>query len=137
MIPKHLLIAFNELGQQEIKGKAFNTRIGAYLQTVGLEANDEIPWCAAFVNWVFRQAGIFGTNSGWAKSYMSWGKECACEIGAVAVMNRGSNLAHGHVAFVLQENRDTIYTIGGNQSDRVSITEVPKVKVVSYRKAIK
>lgn len=137
MIPKHLQIALNELGQQEIKGKAFNSQIGAYLRSVGLESNDEIPWCAAFVNWVLKRTGIIGTNSGLAKSYMSWGKECGCEVGAIAVMNRGSNFALGHVAFVLQENIDTIYTIGGNQNDRVSITEVRKVKVVSYRKAIK
>ena len=137
MIPKHLTIAFNELGQQEIKGKQFNARIGEYLTSVGLPKDDEIPWCAAFVNWTLKQANINGTNSGWAKSYMSWGKECDCEIGAIAVMNRGSNPAHGHVAFVLQENIDTIYTIGGNQNDRVSIAEVRKEKVLSYRKAIK
>ena len=137
MIPKHLTIAFKELGQQEIKGKQFNTRIGAYLSSVGLPKDDEIPWCAAFVNWVLKEAGIIGTNSGWAKSYIGWGKECDCEIGSIAVMNRGSNPAHGHVAFVLQENRETVYTIGGNQNDRVSIAEVPKVKIISYRKAIK
>lgn len=132
--PSHLLVAVSELGQQEIKGKAFNYRIGEYLKSVGLPSNDEIPWCAAFINWVLKQVGIVGTNRGLAKGYLKWGVECQCEIGAIAVMNRGFDPALGHVAFVLQDNGKTILTIGGNQNDRVSIVEVRKEKIVSYRR---
>jgi hypothetical protein len=61
--PLHLKIAHRELGQSAKPGPANNARIVEYLQTVAdlpadQQGSDETDWCAAFVNWCVKQAGI-------------------------------------------------------------------------------
>ena len=72
-------IALKELEStvREVEGSADNSRILDYLRTtdypnVGL--HDEVPWCSAFVNWCLKEAGIEGTNSAAALSWLSWGR---------------------------------------------------------------
>lgn len=133
LVPDWLLAAFNELGQAEIPGPEANARIALYLKTVGEPGNDEIPWCAAFVNFCLFAGQVSGTGKPNALSYLNWGKETLPRLGAVAVMKRGTEAWQGHVAFVAQVNYETVYLIGGNQGDRVSITSVAKAKIISYR----
>jgi uncharacterized protein (TIGR02594 family) len=123
MIPKWIEIAVRELGQHEIAGAGANAHIAEFLTSVGQAGDDEIPWCAAFVNWCLAQAGELGTGKALAKSYMNWGVHCDPQIGAVAVMDRGIDPNMGHVAFVLdyQPDVDFVYLIGGNQGNRVGI----------------
>lgn len=134
MIPKHISVAIGELGTKEILGDEHNPRILEYLKSVGLPGRDEIPWCAAFVNWCLKEAGFNGTGKGLAKSYLSWGMECGPSIGAIAIMNRGVDHTKGHVSFVLQDNGDFVYTIGGNQRDSVTITTVLRKNIISFRR---
>lgn len=136
MIPKHLLIALDELGTKEIPGEADCPKISEYLKTVGMPGDDEIPWCAAFVNWVLRQAGKFGTGRALAKSYVTYGAQCQPMPGAIIVMNRGADLKYGHVAIMIQDNGNTVYAVGGNQNNMVSIAEVDKSKIIAYRKVL-
>ena len=133
-IPKHLIIALEEIGEAEIAGEDFNTRIAEYLETVDMIANDEIPWCAAFVNWCLNKAEIFGTALPNAKSYLEWGYNITQPVvGAITVFDRGKHSWQGHVGFFLDQSDNYVYIIGGNQSNRVSIRPYNKNKLVGYR----
>ncbi|HXB92458.1 MAG TPA: hypothetical protein VNU72_09215, partial [Puia sp.] len=61
-IPKYLQIAVNELGTLEAPGKENNPHISNdYFGAADARGTpDATPWCAAFVSWVFNQAGIKG-----------------------------------------------------------------------------
>jgi hypothetical protein len=69
-----MAIAMREQGQAEIKGPAANPRIIEYHAATTLRArSDETAWCSSFANWCMQQAGIPGTKSAAAISWMHWG----------------------------------------------------------------
>jgi len=130
MIPRHLDKALCELGQQEISGAEANPRISEYLVTVRQGLSDEIPWCAAFVNWCLPN----GTGLANAKSYLHWGyKIKEPKLGCIVIFNRGTEKWQGHVGFYLDEVGDYIYLLGGNQGNKVSIRAYNKNALRSYR----
>jgi uncharacterized protein (TIGR02594 family) len=130
MIPRHLDKALCELGQQEIDGSEANPRISEYLETVGQGSSDEIPWCAAFVNWCVPQ----GTNLASAKSFLNWGYRIdKPRLGCIVILNRGTQPWMGHIGFYMDEVGDYIYLLGGNQSNKVSIRGYNKNRLRGYR----
>lgn len=58
MIDAVLQLAKKELGVREEGGNNRGSRVEAYLSAVGLGAGN--PWCAAFVCWVMKSAGVKG-----------------------------------------------------------------------------
>ena len=124
-VPRHLQIAQGELGTHEIRGAQDNPRVVEYHQATSLKArNDETSWCSSFVNWTMRQAGVQGTNSAAARSWLNWGqavpKDAAhVKPGDVIVFPRGNNPAQGHVAIVSEVlDNGMVRVIGGNQGVR-------------------
>lgn len=86
------------------------------------------PWCAAFVNGVLGGAGMQGTGSDAARSFLGYGGTVwdrasgqgdlkQAQPGDIAVFNRNGQ---GHVGFVKSISGDSITIIGGNQSDKNS-----------------
>ncbi|MGL4677802.1 MAG: TIGR02594 family protein [Plesiomonas shigelloides] len=129
-------IAKGEIGQKEIVGPADNQRIVEYHGTTTLKAtDDETPWCSAFVNWCHHQAGIPGTNSAAARSWLNWGVSVTDpQEGDVVIFKRG-NPPSGHVAFFVKREGDIIRCLGGNQSDQVKISGYKVADVLGYRRA--
>lgn len=124
-VPRHLQIARGELGTHEIRGARDNPRVIEYHQATSLKArNDETSWCSSFVNWTMQQAGVRGTNSAAARSWLHWGqavpKDAAhVKPGDVIVFPRGNNPAQGHVAIVSEVlDNGLVRVIGGNQGVR-------------------
>ena len=73
--PDWMQYAEGEIGVTETPGASHTQRILEYHKETSLGASDdETPWCASFANWVLKQAGIAGTNSAAARSFMQWGK---------------------------------------------------------------
>ncbi len=74
-------IARAEEGVKEIVGDEDNPRVLQYLRSTSLgkwaASRDETPWCSAFVNWCITQAGLEGTNSAMARSWLGWGVDLA------------------------------------------------------------
>jgi len=130
-------IAFREIGIKEIKGNEHNARILEYHKATSLGAGtDEIAWCSSFINWCVKQAGLKGTNSAAARSWIKWGKEIETPVkGCIVVLRRGNNPTQGHVGLYLCEESGTnkIRLLGGNQSDCVNIQFYNKSDVLSYR----
>jgi len=114
-----------------------NPRIIEYHKSTTLNQNnltDEIPWCSSFVNWCMKMADIEGTNSARAKSWENWGDSLSQPLtGCIAVLTRSSNPEKGHVGFFCDETENYIKLLGGNQKNRVKISNYRKDRLVSYR----
>lgn len=133
--PIHWLeIAEKELGVSEIPGSDHSKRIIEYHQATTLRSvADEVPWCAAFVNWVLREAGIKGTGLANARSFLDWGKTCEFTKGAVVVFKRGNTSWQGHVGFAVDQNLLAVKVLGGNQGNKVSYKWYLKKDLLGYR----
>lgn len=57
-------LAQAELGVREYTGKNDGKRVEEYLQVVNMKKGN--PWCAAFVSWVFAQAGFKQPRTAWS-----------------------------------------------------------------------
>jgi uncharacterized protein (TIGR02594 family) len=118
-------IAHAEFGTREVTGSGDNPRIVAYHRSTSLDApsasNDETPWCSSFVNWCVERSGHAGTDSAWARSWLSWGRPTTSPAkGGIVVFTRG--VSSGHVAFFVSKTATKIKVLGGNQSDEVNIS---------------
>lgn len=97
------------------------------------------PWCADFVSWVFKEAGVpftGGLSGGWripsVLSMQSWFKTNATYFNVGDQTPRPGDVAfyigsqtpdggsQSHVNIVIEVNGDTMTTIGGNEGDRVT-----------------
>jgi len=136
-LPAHYIKALNEVGQREIKGNAHNPRIIEYHSATDLKASqDEVSWCAAFVNWCLRETHQKGTNKANARSFLDWGNIVTVpKKGDVVVFWRVSkNGWQGHVGFFVEESKNTILVLGGNQGDEVNFSHYPKSQLLGYRR---
>lgn len=128
-------VANAEKGVSEIAGRGANQRIVAYHATTGLGArSDEVPWCSSFVNWCLDQVGIRGTNSAAAASWSPWGQAVEDpRYGAIVHIFRKPRGVDGstgsssgnHVAFLVGRTATHISLLGGNQSNRVRVSNFP------------
>jgi uncharacterized protein (TIGR02594 family) len=128
-------IALREVGVKEYAGAADNPRIVEYLSSTTLgpaeRSNDETFWCSAFVNWCVEGAGYEGTDSAWARSWLTWGKKLARpRRGCIAVFTR---VGGGHVGFFVGKTSSQIKVLGGNQADAVNIATRPASELLGYR----
>lgn len=132
--PDALAIAFSQIGIQEVSGNLSNPKIDEYLEVVGLSPNDSIPWCAAFVNWCLKEAGIEGTGIPNARSFLDWGLYIEQPTtGCICVLKRGFSAWQGHVGFYLDHNNEVVFVLGGNQYNRVGINGYSEERVLGFR----
>jgi uncharacterized protein (TIGR02594 family) len=128
-------IARQEIGISEFPGPADNPRIVEYHQATSLRAaDDEVAWCSAFMNWVMKQAGINGTGSAAARSWLNWGDTLSApRMGCIVVFRRGTDPSQGHVAIFVRRSGAFLEVLGGNQSNQVKVAPYPADNVLSYR----
>jgi uncharacterized protein (TIGR02594 family) len=134
--PPWLAAAWRELGQTEIAGKADNARIVGYFRDAGHSAvaDDETAWCAAFAGAMLERSGHRSTRSLRARSYLVWGDLLeAPRTGCVAVLSRGSNVALGHVGFVVGETDSGLVLLGGNQRNAVTVQVFARSRLLGFR----
>lgn len=133
--PAWLRAAAGESGTREVPGPADNPRILEYHRQTSLQASDDsVPWCSSFTNWCMRQAGVAGTNSAAARSWLGWGQRLdEPRNGCVVVLKRGTNPAHGHVGFYVGDGAGSIRVLGGNQGNQVKVSQYPKSMLLGYR----
>ena len=133
--PPWLAIAKDEIGVHETPGPASTERIIEYNSTTTLKAtSDEVPWCSAFVNWCIIQAGLEGTNSAAAVSWLKWGRKADiknAKSGDVVIFQWG-NGKH-HVGFYVEKVGSLIKCLGGNQSDQVKYSWYLKLYILGIR----
>lgn len=124
-----------ELGVAEVPGAGNNPRIVAYMEAAGFHQQpDATPWCAGFANWCLAQAGVEGTGSLSARSFLRWGVPLSMpREGCIVVLTRGTDPAAGHVGFYAGQANGRVLVLGGNQGNKVSIAAFRAEDVLSYR----
>jgi uncharacterized protein (TIGR02594 family) len=102
-------------------------------------------WCAAFVNWCLKEAGVPHLGYATAASWLKFGAKLSSpEYGCIVIIKPGSatGSTSGHVAFYESRKANVLTLIGGNQSlkgtrssDRVNRMEahVDRVFAGGYR----
>lgn len=134
--PPWMAHAWAELGQREIPGSGSNPRIADFIRRSGHPelADDATPWCAAFVGACLDRAGVAGTRSLLARSYLEWGQPVdEPELGVVAVLSRGRDPALGHVGFLIGTTGERLIILGGNQSDAVAVEAFDRSRLLGLR----
>lgn len=127
--------ALTKLGKGEVPDR---DDLRQYLSTGGANLDPKTTaWCAAFVNASLGQAGIKGTGSNLARSFLNWGegvKEPA--KGDLAVFSRGDpNGPFGHVGFFDSYTPDgRIKVLGGNQGNAVSYGTYDSGQLLGFRR---
>lgn len=133
--PIWLQVAEKEIGTHEVDGEGNNLRILEYHKCTTLHADkDSVPWCSAFVNWCIRKAGLIGTNSAAARSWLQWGRQLFNPApGCIVILKRGAPPS-GHVTFYVKDrDKDFITCLGGNQGDQVKYSHYRKSDILGYR----
>lgn len=99
--------------------------------------SDSIPWCGLFVaHCIGSQLPEEGLPAYplSARAWSGFGETCDPQLGSILVFWRGSKQGpYGHVGFYVGEDPQAYHVLGGNQSDRVSVTRIPLDRFLGSR----
>jgi len=130
--------ALSQYGVREVVGTQHNPQILKYFSVSGHKwvKEDELAWCAAFVNWCARMEDFESTGKLNARSWLKVGLEVNTpEIGDIVILWRvNKDGPYGHVGFYINEYKGYINILGGNQSNMVRISAYPKYRLLGYRR---
>ena len=142
-LPNTIRVALSFFGTAEIVGKGSNRTIMAWrdeLNQAGVQidgySDDDIPWCGLFVALVtYRRLGIATEVVKaplWARNWAKYGIAAASAmLGDLLVFSRNGG---GHVGFYIGEDSVCYHILGGNQSNKVSITRIAKSRCIAIRR---
>lgn len=131
--PKMLVEANKLIGTYEFSGDANNPTILQWAKDLNIKdyKHDSIPWCGLFMAHVASKAGKPVVASPlWALSWAKWGNACEPELGCVMTFKRDGG---GHVGLYVGEDDTAYHILGGNQSDKVCVTRIPKSRFYAAR----
>lgn len=134
--PAWMAAAWAEFGVRETLGSGNTSAVLAYYREAGRAdiKQDAVAWCAAFTGAMLARAGMAGTGSLLARSYLDWGTPLEDgRVGAVAVLSRGSDPQAGHVGFLVGRNASELFLLGGNQDDSVSVAAFDAQRLLGLR----
>ena len=129
-------IATREIGVRSCPPGSSNPRITTYHDQTNLRGyDDKASWCSSFVNWVLAQAGITGTGSALARSWLDWGVPLQTpRPGCITVLSREDPAGwKGHVGFFVRQDDEHVYLLGGNQLDEVRLHFYPRANLLGFR----
>ncbi|MFM0288121.1 TIGR02594 family protein [Paraburkholderia megapolitana] len=134
--PTWMRIAIAERGVRRFPAGDTNPRIVEYNNQTNLAGyDDKVSWCSSFANWCLINAGIRGTGSAVARSWLDWGVALEQPVyGCIVVLTRDDPTSwKGHVGFYLRHDAQDVFLFGGNQLDEVRELAYPLASVLSYR----
>jgi uncharacterized protein (TIGR02594 family) len=103
-------------------------------------ANDEVNWCAAFVNFCMEKEGYSHPNSLLARSWLKMGQRIDDpKPGDLVIFWRAKQKSwQGHVGFFIKEDKakGLIYVYGGNQGGAVCLKPFSKAHILGYRRVL-
>lgn len=140
VLPRTIQEAIKIFGVHEVSGRGSNPVIMSWrdeLNKAGYKiegySDDDIPWCglcAAFV--AFKAGKVPVKDPLWARNWASFGvKADKASLGDCLVFVRNGG---GHVAWYVGEDSECYHCLGGNQSDQVCFTRVPKSRCIAVRR---
>lgn len=108
-----LNIAAKQVGVREKTGHNDGPMVERYLAYVRLQKGE--PWCAAFISWVFGQAGYDKPKSGWSPDLLPASRRIpAPRPGAVLGIYFPQLKRVAHVGLVIGSRHDWVDSIEGN-----------------------
>lgn len=133
-------IASAEIGTEEIAGAEHNPRILEYAREAGFDwvNSDETPWCSIFLNWVAHKAGYERTKDGRARSWSQIGEAVQePQPGDIILVGTNGNpekVYHVGIFTGFSSDGQQVFCLGGNQTNRVSITRYWRKNVAAFRR---
>lgn len=125
--PKMLVEMIKLYGTLEAPGTKDNPTIMAWAKETGIKGytHDSIPWCGLTMAVVSKRAGYeFPKHPLWALDWLNFGYPVDRPmLGDVMVKSRDGG---GHVTMYVGEDDKNYHCLGGNQSDSVNVTMIPK-----------
>ncbi|WP_172329255.1 peptidoglycan-binding protein [Mangrovicoccus sp. HB161399] len=116
-----------------------NAELRKFLKSDGKTLGDpaQLPWCGDFVETCIAvalpEAGL-PANPYLARNWMKFGHDVDPCFGSVLVFWRGTRSGtSGHVGFYYSEDADTYHVLGGNQSNKVSVSSIKKDRLLGAR----
>lgn len=131
--------AWSQFGAHERPGPEGDPMIAEWAKDAGIvDFNEDVDaYCALFPRWCIKQAlpeEKLPPNPKWSKGWLKFGKAIEPWLGAVAVFYRGRPEQDiGHVAFVLGQLEESLVVLGANQSNSVSVVEMPRRRLLGCR----
>ncbi|MFD2554735.1 CHAP domain-containing protein [Sphingobacterium tabacisoli] len=129
-----ITIASAELGTKEVTGNNDGARVEQYLRYTNLGPGYD--WCAAFISWVYGQAGLSQPRNPWspalfpkAKSYKNTDRIQQADL--FGIYSSRLKRIH-HVGLIKEKQGQYILTIEGNSNDRVESRRRHQRTVYSY-----
>lgn len=126
------------LGEKEIPGPKSNPKILQWAKDIGGWAasyyrQDDIPWCGLFVGHVMHVSGFKPPADMLAAiAWSKWGKKLDRPMYGSIVVFRWRTGRH-HVGFIVGQDKNSVHTLGGNQSNAVNVTKFPVSSCISFR----
>ena len=129
-------IARGEIGVRSFPAGSSNPRVTEYHAGTNIAGyDDKASWCSSFAQWTLGRAGIAGTGSALARSWLAWGEAIdEPRHGCIAVLWRDDPLSwKGHVGFFVRFDGDDVVLLGGNQLEAVREHRYPRAQVLAWR----
>ncbi len=120
-------VACSQVGVHESPfGSNRGVEVDAYLRPTGLSG---VPWCAAFVSWVLREAGLEGRYTASAASLLRSLRTVVSPAMPGDVFGWVNPDGTGHVGFVIGvgDALDVVATCEGNSTNRVRVCWRPRM----------
>jgi uncharacterized protein (TIGR02594 family) len=142
-LPKTIAESLPLIGVQEIVGKGSNKTILAWRDelnqsgvTITGYGDDDIPWCGLFAAIIaYRRTKVAAEvvkDPLWARNWAKYGtKSPKASLGDCLVFVRNGG---GHVGWYVAEDATAYHVLGGNQSNKVSITRIAKDRCIAVRR---
>lgn len=146
-------IATRFVGIREIPGQPSHPMILAMLKLrEGSDFDawpeaDEVPWCSAFVNFVCWILRLPRSKSLRARSWLGVGRPIPLDQAVpgydVVILTRGGDeeppgpenmTAPGHVGFFAGAEQRSVFVLGGNQNDGVTVQAFDRGRVLGVRR---
>lgn len=134
---KILIKAMELYGCQAIRGNSHNNEIVKMLRELDPKvADDDTPWCSAFLYRVVKDIGIDVNVTLAARSWLKVGTEVLIpKMGDIAIFwRKDKNSWQGHAAIFIREGVSHITILGGNQNNMVQISLYSKIQLLGYRR---
>jgi len=136
-----LLFVLKHYGIKEVLGDKNNPAIVEMFQEIGYTwvKDDATAWCSASLNYFCKKTGYQRSGKLDAKSWLKVGTEIKePELGDIVVFWRGDPKGwQGHVGIFITKDKDSVFTLGGNQSDMLCVAPYPVTRVLGYRRLSK
>lgn len=130
-------VARRFIGLKEAPGVASSYLVMAMLRLdMTWPTDDSVPWCSAFVNFVCWILGLPRSKSLAARSWLAIGTPIPSLDQAVpgfdvVVLSRDGG---AHVGFYVGHDAASVQLCGGNQGDKVDVSNFPVSRVLGIRR---